>query len=304
MVKTDNRLRTQGSTPVDICQAPVSDPEVRSRPMNKALAVPPVGPSPESLPAGEPVDDVFGAHRGPLTVTDDEMAARVAAHRAARPEGWRTVEGHDVVGALRGVEPGATVLLDSLGTWVSELLPKTAEIVDEIALIKSVNTSAINHDPACTFVMTGSEIPGKASLGSWLAYGLGSESNDLPAFVVLTPNWSSKANAQALFTRMWSSGFLATRYTGVALRAVGDPVLYIQNPAGVDRAVRGGREQRRACGLAHRACSACTAHTQSCRRHAARGAGHRQTRYHVAQTTRRCSARRLRSHRVARRDLA
>src|SRR5258708_98264 len=124
------------------------------------------------------------------------------------------------------------------GTWVSELLPKTAEIVDEIALIKSVNTSAINHDPACTFVMTGSEIPGKASLGSWLAYGLGSESNDLPAFVVLTPNWSSKANAQALFTRMWSSGFLATRYTGVALRAVGDPVLYIQNPAGVDRTDR------------------------------------------------------------------
>jgi len=120
------------------------------------------------------------------------------------------------------------------GTWVSELLPKTAEIVDEIALIKSVNTSAINHDPACTFVMTGSEIPGKASLGSWLSYGLGSESNDLPAFVVLTPNWSSKANAQALFTRMWSSGFLATRYTGVALRAVGDPVLYIDNPAGVN----------------------------------------------------------------------
>ena len=124
------------------------------------------------------------------------------------------------------------------GMWVSELLPKTAEIVDEIALIKSVNTSAINHDPACTFVMTGSEIPGKASLGSWLSYGLGSESNDLPAFVVLTPQWSSKANAQALFTRMWSSGFLATRYTGVALRSAGDPVLYIQNPAGVDRSDR------------------------------------------------------------------
>jgi hypothetical protein len=124
------------------------------------------------------------------------------------------------------------------GTWVSELIPNMAEIVDDIALIKTVNTTAINHDPACTFVMTGSEVPGKASLGSWLSYGLGSESNDLPAFVVLTPNWSSKANAQALFTRMWSSGFLETRYTGVALRAVGDPVLYIQNPAGVDRGDR------------------------------------------------------------------
>ena len=125
------------------------------------------------------------------------------------------------------------------GMWVSELLPKTAEIVDEIALIKTVHTDAINHDPACTFVMTGSEVPGKASLGSWLSYGLGSESNDLPAFVVLTPNWSSKGNAQALFTRMWSSGFLSTNHTGVALRSVGDPVLYIQNPAGVETADRG-----------------------------------------------------------------
>jgi hypothetical protein len=120
------------------------------------------------------------------------------------------------------------------GRWVSELLPKMSEIVDEIALIKTVNTTAINHDPACTFVMTGAEVPGKASLGSWLSYGLGSESNDLPSFVVLTPTWSAKANAQALFTRMWSSGFLSTNHTGVALRAVGDPVLYIQNPAGVD----------------------------------------------------------------------
>jgi hypothetical protein len=124
------------------------------------------------------------------------------------------------------------------GRWVSELLPHTAGIVDDIALIKSVHTNAINHDPACTFVMTGSEVPGKASLGSWLAYGLGSESNDLPAFVVLTPTWSSKANAQALFTRMWSSGFLPTRYSGVALRSVGDPVLYIQNPNGVDKGDR------------------------------------------------------------------
>lgn len=121
------------------------------------------------------------------------------------------------------------------GRWVSELLPHTAGVVDDIALVKTVHTNAINHDPACTFVMTGSEVPGKASLGSWLAYGLGSENNDLPAFVVLTPNWSSKANAQALFTRMWSSGFLPTKYAGVTLRAVGDPVLYIQNPPGVSR---------------------------------------------------------------------
>ena len=122
------------------------------------------------------------------------------------------------------------------GTWVSELLPHTAKCVDDIALVKTVHTNAINHDPACTFVMTGSEVPGKPSLGSWLAYGLGSESNDLPAFVVLTPNWKSGAAAQALFTRMWSSGFLASKYTGVVLRHVGDPVLYVQNPPGVSAA--------------------------------------------------------------------
>jgi len=120
------------------------------------------------------------------------------------------------------------------GRWVSELLPYTAKHVDDLALVKSVHTNAINHDPACTFVMTGSEVPGKASLGSWLSYGLGAETNELPAFVVLTPTWSSQSAAQALFTRMWSSGFLATKHTGVALRSVGDPVLYIQNPPGVN----------------------------------------------------------------------
>jgi len=119
------------------------------------------------------------------------------------------------------------------GRWVSELFPHTAGVVDELAVIKTVHTNAINHDPACTFVMTGSEVPGKASLGSWLSYGLGSQSDDLPAFVVLTPTWSASAMAQALFSRMWSSGFLPTKYTGVALRSGADPVLYLRNPDGV-----------------------------------------------------------------------
>src|SRR3954469_13147161 len=124
------------------------------------------------------------------------------------------------------------------GTWVSELLPHTAKMVDDLAIVRSVHTNAINHDPACTFLMTGSEIPGKASLGSWLSYGLGSENNDLPGFVVLTPKWSSKASAQALFTRMWSSGFLPTSHSGVALRSQGDPVLFLDNPNGVDSTTR------------------------------------------------------------------
>ena len=125
------------------------------------------------------------------------------------------------------------------GRWIcTDLLPHTAGIVDDLALVKSVHTNAINHDPACTFVMTGSEIPGKASIGSWLAYGLGSDSDDLPAFVVFTPQFPSTGNAQALFSRMWGSGFLPTRFSGVTLRGAGDPVLYLDNPAGISAADR------------------------------------------------------------------
>jgi len=118
------------------------------------------------------------------------------------------------------------------GRWVSELLPHTAKIVDDIALIKTVNTNAINHDPACTFVMTGSEVPGKPSMGSWVSYGLGAETNDLPAFVALMPN--SANPGQALFSRMWGSGFLPGKHNGVVLRPSADPVLYLENPPGVD----------------------------------------------------------------------
>ena len=125
------------------------------------------------------------------------------------------------------------------GMWVNtDILPYTSKIVDDITLIKTINTNAINHDPACTFVMTGSEVPGKASLSSWLAYGLGSENNDLPAFVVFTPQFPNDSNGQALYNRMWGSGFLPTRYNGVALRGSGDPVLYLPDPDGVARSDR------------------------------------------------------------------
>ena len=117
------------------------------------------------------------------------------------------------------------------GILMSELVPHMKGIADEITMIKSVHTEAINHDPACTFVMTGSEVPGKPSLGSWLSYGLGSESQNLPAFVVFTP--TVKNPSQALFTRMWTSGFLPSNYDGVKLRSAGDPVLYVKNPPGV-----------------------------------------------------------------------
>lgn len=124
------------------------------------------------------------------------------------------------------------------GIWFSELLPHTAKIADELAVIKSVHTEAINHDPAVTFIQTGNQIPGKPSLGSWLSYGLGSECDNLPAFVVMTPSWSAKRDAQALYQRLWESGFLPTKHSGVALRAKGDPVLYLNDPPGVDRQAR------------------------------------------------------------------
>ena len=120
------------------------------------------------------------------------------------------------------------------GRWVSELLPHTAKIVDDIALIKTVHTNAINHDPACTFAMTGSEVPGKPSMGSWISYGLGAETSDLPAFVALMPTFPNGSNAQALFSRMWGPGFLQGKHSGVVLRSGSDPVLYLENPPGVD----------------------------------------------------------------------
>ena len=119
------------------------------------------------------------------------------------------------------------------GRWVSELLPHTAQLADDIAVIKSVHTNAINHDPACTFVMSGSEVPGKPSMGSWISYGLGAETDNLPAFVSLVPNFPAGSNAQALYSRMWGSGFLPGKYSGVVLRSGENPVLYLDNPPGV-----------------------------------------------------------------------
>ena len=124
------------------------------------------------------------------------------------------------------------------GRWVSSLLPNMAKVVDDIAVIKTVRTNAINHDPACTFVMTGSEVAGRPSLGAWLSYGLGAETSDLPAFVALMPNYDRGSNGQALYSRLWGSGFLPGKHTGVVLRASGDPVLYLDNPPGVTRGDR------------------------------------------------------------------
>ncbi len=124
------------------------------------------------------------------------------------------------------------------GTWVSELLPWTAKIVDDICVIKTVNTEAINHDPAVTYICTGHQLPGRASMGAWLSYGLGTLNQNLPAFVVITATWSGRKDAQAIYSRLWGSGFLPSKHQGIALRSSGDPVLFLSNPPGVEAETR------------------------------------------------------------------
>ena len=125
------------------------------------------------------------------------------------------------------------------GLHMSELLPHLSKLADDLCLIKSTHTDAINHDPAKTFFCTGAEIPGKASMGSWLSYGLGSLNKDLPDFIVLTSAfWSGKVNVQALYSRLWGTGFLPSKHQGVAFQSTGDPVLFLSNPPGVDRKSR------------------------------------------------------------------
>jgi uncharacterized protein (DUF1501 family) len=125
------------------------------------------------------------------------------------------------------------------GTWISELLPWTGKMADDICIIKSMHTDAINHEPANQLIYTGSMQSGKASIGSWLSYGLGSMNQELPAFVVLHATHSSPdANVQAISSRLWGAGYLPGKYSGVALRSLGDPVLFLQDTPGISREAR------------------------------------------------------------------
>lgn len=116
------------------------------------------------------------------------------------------------------------------GAWVSELMPHTARIADKLCIVRSMHTEAINHDPAVTFLQTGSQIAGRPSIGAWLAYGLGAETENLPNFVVMISTGGT--GGQPLYDRLWGSGFLPSKYQGVKFRSVGDPVLYLSNPTG------------------------------------------------------------------------
>jgi hypothetical protein len=124
------------------------------------------------------------------------------------------------------------------GTWLSELLPNIGTIADDVCVIKSMHTEAINHDPAVTFIQTGHQQPGRPSLGAWLSYGLGTENQNLPAFVVMVSQGSGNRTDQPLFSRLWGAGFLPSEHQGVRFRAGRDPVLYLSNPQGIDAQTR------------------------------------------------------------------
>ena len=124
------------------------------------------------------------------------------------------------------------------GAWVSDLLPYTAQIADELCIIKSMYTEAINHDPAITFFQTGSQQPGRPSIGSWLSYGLGSDNENLPSFTVLLSRGTGRPQGQPLYSRLWGNGFLHSLHQGVQFRSGKDPVLYLNDPQGTTRQSR------------------------------------------------------------------
>jgi uncharacterized protein (DUF1501 family) len=157
------------------------------------------------------------------------------------------------------------------GAWVSDLLPHTAQVVDELALVRSMQTDAINHEPAINLLQTGAELPGRPSFGAWLAWALGGEARDLPAFVVLHSTWSGPKVDQPLYHRLWGAGFLPAEHQGVLLRSQGDPVLFLQDPPGVSRAVR----ERQLAALA-------VLHAAAQQRHGDAGAAARQRQAELA----------------------
>jgi hypothetical protein len=126
------------------------------------------------------------------------------------------------------------------GTWISDFLPYTSQIVDDLCFVKSMHTEAVNHAPAITFLLSGSEMPGRPTMGAWMTYGLGSATDNLPSFVVMTSISKGTSCGQIFYDFYWGSGFLPSRYQGVKFRGQGDPVLYLKDPDGMSRPIRRG----------------------------------------------------------------
>ena len=176
---------------------------------------------------------------GPAGLQAQSGPALRQRHAGLRPRGAATHRHDRGPGAL-SIAPShwAFKRYGKSGAWVSDLLPYTARMVDDLTIIKSTNTDAINHEPAIMLLNTGNMNAGKPCLGSWLSYGLGSMNDNLPTFMVLLSKLNPKENNQPVSSRLWSSGFLSSEYAGVGLRSAGDPVLYLSDPKGVDRDVR------------------------------------------------------------------
>ena len=181
------------------------------------------GPSHCDLFDYSPVIDKLQGTELPASIRGDQRVTGMTSEQGSYP----------VVAPMWGMQR-----CGERGTWISDLLPHTQKIADKIAIVRSVHTEAINHDPAVTFINTGSQQPGNASMGAWLSYGLGSENENLPAYTVLMSQGSGKNPGQPLFSRLWGSGFLPSNHQGVNLRPGANPVLYLANPEGVTPASR------------------------------------------------------------------
>ena len=208
--------------------------------LNPGLFAAPTPPRPHFAPRARRVISLF-MHGGPsqLDLFDHKPGLK-QRHGQELPESVRM--GQRLTGMTSGQKSFPVVASafrfsrhGRSGAWVSELLPHLAGVADDLCIVRSLHTEAINHDPAVTYLQTGHQQPGRPSLGSWVSYGLGSENSDLPAFVVLLSRGSAARPADPLYARLWGSGFLPSDHQGVGLRSGGDPVLYLSNPPGVSR---------------------------------------------------------------------
>ena len=198
------------------------------------------------MPRAKRVISLF-MHGGPsqLELFDYKPALR-GMHGSELPESMRATQRLTGMTSGQASFPIASPLsrfrqCGGSGAWVGEHLPWTARVVDRLAIVRSLYTEAINHDPAVTLLQTGHQQPGRPSFGAWASYGLGCETGNLPAFVVMISRGSAARPADPLYARLWGAGFLPSNHQGTLLRAGADPVLYLSNPAGVSRRVRRGQ---------------------------------------------------------------
>ncbi|RPI89627.1 MAG: DUF1501 domain-containing protein [Planctomycetaceae bacterium] len=220
-----------------------ADSSLASGPAAAARSPSPDLPRPHFAPRARRVISLF-MHGGPsqIELLDQKLSLK-NLHGTELPESIR--QGQRLTGMTSGqgkfpvvASPFQFQRHGNSGNAFSELLPHLAQRADDLCIIRSLTTEAINHDPAITFLQTGSQLPGRPSIGSWLSYGLGCDSQNLPAYVVLLSRGSAARPDDPLYARLWGSGFLPSNHQGVCFRSQGDPVLYLNHPAGLSASAR------------------------------------------------------------------